>query len=320
MQLPEQLRKQIELANQHYSGLENPEPAEVPAEPAQQPDVQEPAQPDAPQEAPVEQPRQPTQEPAQDATYWQHRFQTMQGKYNAEVPALHRKVQELEQALKDRAQPAAPEQAQTPAQAIETITQLSDEQLAEFGPETLAMVETLIQRRVGQAAQVQPDPELAQKLARLEQAEQQRQEERQQDAEARFWSVLHAQIPNLPTVNADAGFHQWLARHDPMTGVQRQQALLSAQQALDTDRVVAIFNSYFQETGQGPATKREVPAEQIQPQQSRSTATPSAEAKVWTGPEITQFYNDKARGRYSKEEAERIEADIFAATSSGRVR
>ncbi|MHB0820121.1 hypothetical protein ACYCFK_17825 [Stutzerimonas stutzeri] len=325
MQLPEQLRKQVEQANQHYSELQNPAPA-VPAEPAQQP----PAEPAKVEPVPSTEPVQGVQstepeltpapqQPEQDLAYWQNRFGILQGKYNAEVPVLNAKVRELEAALAEaRKVPAAP--APTAQQAIDAIAKLTDEQLAEFGPDTVAMVDTLISRRIGQAAPAQSDPELAQKLERLEQAEQQRQEERQQDAEARFWSALHARVPSLQTVNADAGFHQWLAKFDPMTGIQRQQALVSAQQALDADRVVAIFNTYFQETGVEPAKKREIPAEQIQPSQSRSTSTPVAEEKVWTGNDISQFYTDKARGKYSREEAERIEADIFAATSSGRVR
>lgn len=321
MQLPEQLRQQVELANKHYSELENP--ASAPAEPAQQPATEpvaaEPTQAE-PEAKPAAVTEQPTPEPAQDATYWQHRFQTMQGKYNGEVPGLHAKVRELEAALTEarKAPPAAA--APTAQQAIDTIKQLTEEQLAEFGPDTLAMVETLIQRRVGQVAPAQPDPELSQKLERLERAEQQREEERQQDVQARFWSAVQARIPNLHAVNGDAGFHQWLAKFDPMTGINRQQALGAAQSAWDAERVVAIFNTYLSETGAMPAKKREVPADEVQPAQSRSTAAPATEEKVWLGSEITQFYNDKSRGRYSREEADRIEADIFAATKAGRVR
>ena len=327
MQLPEQLRKQVEQANQFYEQQQNPEAA-APAEPAQQPAAEptpaEPTKPTEPEQQgaqPAEPEQQPAQQqPQQDLAYWQNRFNIMQGKYNAEVPALSAKVKELESALAEARKAPAPAAAPTAQQAIDTIKQLTDEQLNEFGPDTLAMVETLINRRVGQAAPAQPDPDIAKKVERLEQAEQRRDDERQQDAEARFWASVQAGIPNLHAVNADTGFHQWLSRFDPMSGINRQQALAAAQSAWDADRVIAIFTSYFNETGQAPTKKREIPADQVQPQQSRSTAAPAAEAKVWTGADITQFYNDKARGRYSAAEADRIEADIFAATSSGRVR
>lgn len=325
MQLPEQLRKQVEQVNLHFSELQNPAPAEpaesAPQQPAAESALTEPtppAEPDAQSVQPAEpEPSQP-QQSQQALAYWQNRFGILQGKYNAEVPALNVRVKELERQLAEAK--AAPAAAPTAQQAIDTIKQLTDEQLAEFGQDTVAMVETLIARRIGQAEPATPDPELAQKLERLERAEQQREEERLQDTQARFWAAVQAGIPNLHAVNGDPAFHQWLAKFDPLSGIQRQQALAAAQSALDADRVVAIFNNYFQETGQMPVKKREVPPEEIQPPQSRSTATPPAEAKVWTGPEITQFYNDKARGRYSREEADRIEADIFAATSSGRVR
>lgn len=318
MQLPEQLRKQIEQANQHFQSLENPaqqQPAE--ADPAALPEpekVPEPAKQDGEQQPATEPVVPPKQD--EDVAYWRHRFQTLQGKYNAEVPALTAKVRELEAELaKAKEAPAAA--APNARDALETINQLSDEQLSEFGPDMLAMVETLIQRRIGQAQQ--PDPELVQKLERLEQAEQQRHEESRQDAEARFWAALHAGIPRLEAINADPAFHAWLAKFDPLSGLQRQQALVQAQQALSAERVIAIFNAYHQETGAAPAPKREVPAEAIQPKQTRSTEAPAA-GKIWTGAEISAFYQDKARGKYSREEAERIEADIFAATASGRVR
>lgn len=326
MQLPNQLRQQVELANKHYSELQNPDLAAT-AEPAQQPAAEPaaaqsttPAEPEAQGAQPAEPEAQAQQQPQQDLAYWQNRFGILQGKYNAEVPALNAKVRELEIALADARKAPAPAAAPTAQQALDKIASLTDEQLAEFGPDTVAMVETLIARRIGQAAPAQPDTEMAKKLERLEQAEQRRDEERQQDAEARFWASVQAGIPNLHAVNADANFHQWLAKFDPMTGINRQQALASAQSAWDAERVVAIFNTYLTETGQMSSKKREVPPDQVQPAQSRSTTTAATEEKVWLGSEISQFYTDKARGRYSQEEATRIEADIFAATKAGRVR
>jgi hypothetical protein len=35
---------------------------------------------------------------------------------------------------------------------------------------------------------------------------------------------------------------------------------------------------------------------------------------------VSQFYRDKTAGRYSNDEAERLEADIFAAQTEGRIR
>lgn len=134
MQLPEQLRKQVDQVNQHYNELQNPASAE-PAEPAQQqpaePATTEPATPPEPETSgvrPAEPEPSQAPQPQQDLAYWQNRFGILQGKYNAEVPALNAKVKELEAALVEARKAPAPAAAPTAQEAINTIKQLTDEQ------------------------------------------------------------------------------------------------------------------------------------------------------------------------------------------------
>ncbi len=249
-----------------------------------------------------QQPAQPVVEPqpeTRDASYWRHRFEVLQGKYNAEVPALRKEIATLSEQA-----PSAESAAQ---RAQSAVADLTEAEIEEYGPELVG----LIQRVVGKAVGGQGQGDLSELKSELGQL----REERQQDAAARFWSELEAQVPNFREVNADASFHAWLAGVDALSGQSRQQLLVGAQQAFDPYRVAAVFKAF----GKPASAKPTIPADQVQPRQTKA-AVPESQQREWLRAEIGAFYRDKAAGRYSAEQAAAIEADIFSAQAQGRIR
>lgn len=307
MSLPRSVQNQIDRAAEIQGNLGKPVETENPADAAPEETGEQPkVEPDA---QPAEKPKQVEPELAdgKPASYWKHRFDVLQGKYNAEVPALRKEVTDLQKQIQEAAKPdgSAVERAQN------AMADLTKDEIEEFGPELV----NLIQRVAGNVAKsTQPDPEVQEMRDRLKAMD----DERQQDIEATFWSDLETQVPDFRQVNADPAFHAWLAAFDQFTGVQRQQLLAQAQKDWKAAPVIALFNAFKQE---GKPQQRKVPDDQVSPPSAGGSGNaPAAQAKIWTRAEINTFYREKTSGRYTPDEAKKIEADIFAAQTEGRIR
>lgn len=329
MSLPQSVQAQIDAAAKHFE--DEPVNPEVEKEESTKAlgDDQNPqddtkqadkATPEGAQSA--ELPKDEPKPESQDARYWQHRFQVLQGKYNGELPALRKEVEQLKEQVADKDKHIAELEKQAPAADNSGIT---DEQLAhfkrEFGEDLVTFIERMTKQTAAPANDSGNTKELQARLDRLEAEKKAEEAERHEDAEARFWVDLEQAVPKFRQVNSESGFLQFLSMFDPQTGKQYQQALSDAQQSLDAKGVADIFKLYLNQAAQKTAQKRTVPDEQVEPQTTKAAPTPSSQGgKLWTGAEISQFYRDKTAGRYAADEAQRLEADIFAAQKEGRVR
>lgn len=259
------------------------------------------------QTAPTDTGTQPATEPqteTRDASYWRHRFDVLQGKYNAEVPALRKEIATITEQLA-----SADKQKSGTAieQAHSAVSDLTADEIEEYGPDLVKFIQ-----RVATGASKGSGGDLSEIKGELDQM----REEKRQDAEARFWSDLEAQVPTFREINANQAFHQWLAQVDRLSGQTRQQLLVDAQHAFDPYRVAAVFKSFSAEAKKTP--KEQIPTDLIQPRQTKAAAQYLQQGKVWTRNEISEFYKTKAS--YPRDQASAIEADIFAAQAQGRIR
>lgn len=311
MSLPQSVQAQAAAAAKHFDRepentdadkAKAPDREQNPPRDAEKPDT---AKPDAqPAEPPKDEPKAEPKTETKDALYWEHRFNVIRGKYDTEVPALRKENEQLKQQLAD-----ASKASDAPKQSLPGV---SDEELARYKEEYGDDLVSLMMRLSG-SQQQQPNTEIAQRLERLE-------SEKQEDAEARFWIGLKQAVPKYREINSEPGFLQFLSQFDPQTGKQYQQALSQAQQSLDAKGVADVFKLYLNQA-KPTQQQRQVPDEQVEPRTTKAAPTPQAQGgKLWTGADITQFYRDKTAGRYSADEAQRLEADIFAAQREGRVR
>ena len=314
MSLPQSVQAQAAAAAKHFDREpENPDADKAKAPDSEQNPPRDTEKPDTakPDVQPAESPKDEPKPESQDALYWQHRFQVLQGKYNSELPALRQEVEQLKEQVAGKDQQLKAQKHKAPDNSG-----ITDEQLAHFKQEYGEGLVTFIERMTQKGAapaDAGNTKELQERLDRLE-------SEKQEDAEARFWVSLEQAVPNFRQVNSKAAFLQFLSTFDPQTGKQYQQALSQAQQNLDAKGVADVFKLYLNQAK--PAQQqRQVPDEQVEPRTTKAAPTPQAQGgKLWTGADITQFYRDKTAGRYSADEAQRLEADIFAAQREGRVR
>lgn len=313
-----------DIHKQAYS----PEPANPP-EPTDEPNPEETPV----QEQAVEQPKDPAQEAAPPVTSesnkpidWEHRFNSMKGRYDQAQRALqaqNERISQLEATIASMQAPPAPENRQR---------LLTPEDEETYGSEFIDVV----RRAAREEANAEIDA-LQQKIQNLQAQLQGVNGYVTQDARSRLFSALDASISNWQEVNQNPEFHSWLALPDPYSGVIRQELLNAAFERNDSPRVLAFFNGFLaQEAAVDPAkggpdkntatpTPAKVPlAAFAAPGRAKTAAgmSPPAEKPTFTRAEITRFYTDVAAGRYAgkQEERLRLERQIHEAGIEGRIR
>jgi len=253
---------------------------------------------------------------------WAHKYHTLKGMYDAEVPRLHSQMREMQtqmqQLIADKAAVEATKVEQK--QVVESLITEQDKEA--FGPDLIDLIERATESKVGtlrerEAQLVQEIKELKGQLGSVSE----RQVVSDKD---RFLVGLGQQVSDWETLNVDQGFLAWLQQVDPVYGVPRQAALSNAYEVLDVTRVANIFKAYKQTLPQTPApskAKQEL-QRQVAPTRTRSTTTPSDNVndKIFTNQDIEQFYNDWRRGFYDEQEAADMEKQIHTAIAEGRIR
>lgn len=290
-----------------------------------------PPAPDAPPTPPA---AEPPPAPAPTEENWQHKFLTLQGKYNTETAALRTQVAGLADEIKalKTATPPTPEPAPAaPAPATKLVT---DADVDNFGADLVDLI-----RR---AAREESEPERDRLLAEIQtlrdanstlrkdvdRVDQSTTDTRQDTCIAE----LAKAVPDYVTINEDAAFLGWLSLADPISGIVRDVILKDAFGKFDHVRTAAIFNAFKQETGRATTPPTDPPpppppAEgleaQVSPGASKtaSVITPDDGKKTWTSAEVGEFYNAVTRGDYRGrvEDVRRIDAEIDKAFSEGRV-
>jgi len=311
MALPNQVQAALDAADATLAEVN----AGSGAQPAE--DVFAAAAPPEPEQSPA--PPEPVAPPApvvRDEP-WEQRFNVLRGKYDAEVPILHKQVRALEAELQSA---MARLEVAAKAQQAQAVSVVDPKDVESFGEDLVSMVDRVAKTSMGQTAR-----DLAAKNAAMEaqiaaMAEQLKGTSTQLavTAEQSFFERLSKSVPDWSQVNTDKGFLSWLAEADPVYGVPRQQALAAAQQRLDVDRVAAVFNAY---TGGSKAPKAADPlASMVSPKGASTVAPVATGSPVITQAQVSKFYDDGRRGVYSAPEYARIESLINAALSEGRIR
>ncbi len=182
---------------------------------------------------------------------WAHKYHTLKGMYDAEVPRLHSQVREMQtqiqQLIADKAAVEATKVEQK--QVVESLITEQDKEA--FGPDLIDLIERATESKVGtlrerEAQLVQEIKELKGQLGSVSE----RQVVSDKD---RFLAGLGQQVSDWESLNVDQGFLAWLQQVDPVYGVPRQAALSNAYEVLDVNRVANIFKAYKQTLPQTPA-------------------------------------------------------------------
>lgn len=317
MPLPKQIRDQIKYADKFYSEEGNTEPSTpepsntdvVPEEkPAAEPEpTVEPQEPETPTEAPAPAPAFGEEiDWKARAEKAEQRYQVLQGKYNkevveaknnggndAEVTNLRNQVATLQQQLQELQSQPAPAPVQDPNAP-------SDEQIREdYGDELIDYMD----RKAAQVAARQ-----------VQQVQQTVQKDSFATKKTLLANRLAASAINFAQVDNDPVFHDWLKKFDVNTGEQRQTRLMNSFNSGDMDATAAMYIEFVQGGNSTPSQNVNFDDHVQQPTHAPARQqTPQGNARAMYTPQMIQdFYANKRKGRYSKEEAARIEKEIFA--------
>lgn len=331
--LPQSVRKQVDAANAALEQLQQqqaPAPEtgvsleQLAAQPTNhEPTPATPAQPQSeaptatvPSQDPPAQPAAPQQDP------WEARYKSLQGIFNSQVPQLQRENATLKREL-DELKSTVKElsSARVNEPAPETKLNL-DKDVENFGADLVGMVQRVVTSVVGNLAP-RMEGVVAQYGARLDALEQALKgttEVVTVTAEQAFFNRLAQAVPDWSAINSDPRFLSWLGEIDPVYGVPRQTALDAAQQRLQADQAIAIFNAFKATLPQAP--KPDALDRQLTPNTSAATPPQQPNKPILTQQQVAKFYDDRRRGMYRgrEEEAGRIEAMINLAIEEGRVR
>jgi len=287
----------------------------------------------SPQEQQQQDRQAPPPAPPQDD--WQHRYRTLQGKYDSEIPHLRSQVQQLENLIASMQSAPPPPAPAPPAAEVE----IPEDDYTTYGPEFVDSTRRWARAEVQRDLQAQQ-----QQIAELR-AHQERQ------SENHVKDRVRAELDRDPelagrwlSLDTDAGFNSWLQELDPFSGARRLDMLRAAYASGDSLRTGRFFKAYLQEhtdygqpvPGYSPQTpipngsytngngagRVDLASFAAPGRASNATPGPGApERRIWTNRDIQAFYDGRIRGRYRGREAEadRIERDILAAAAEGRI-
>lgn len=286
---------------------------------------------------PVRQPDPPV-EPAPEnmtAEQWQHRYNSMKGRYDAtsrQLGVAQEQLSQMGHELTQTQSMLAHRGDNTPPQPPLTSSLLTDADVKDFGPDVIDFAK--------RAAMEAVTPE----LNALKKQNQQLNQKLGQSTSTNLWTALRAAVPDADTINTDERFRNWLSLRDVYSGMIRGELLKAAFTRGDTARVIAFFRGFVSDevaTGNREAptllTPAAAPVAPVPPAPAvdLGALTAPGRAKPATGDsavpaskptysraQIAQNYRDKSKGLWSGREAEftRLEQDMIAAGREGRVR
>lgn len=322
----------------------------APEDPDKKPDKDLPADNPKPEETPTgEQPDEPANEPASEGEF-EHKFKVLQGKYNKEVPRLHKQLRDSQQTnsrLNDRVSSLESEVKRlNEAPAPKKENPLSQDEIDQFGPDLIDIIRRVAKSETG----VVLDEQLRPVRETMKQVKEKVAPEDKDDVESTRKQMLvdlGKEVPDWETQNEDPKFLKWLDGEDPITGRVRMAELADAYRTFDAETMIELFKGFQKENAvvnpedePSDETPEEDPAPKQDPEQpledlvapgtpktgSAGAQNESGNKKVWTQKEIREFYaykNEFIKKNPEKELPEKVilqERDIFDAQHDGRIK
>lgn len=315
--LPEQLRKQVSMAETFYT-----KEAEKPGDPKEASTAETSG--DAPTTDPIltVEPSEVVQNTALSGTdenteTYAQRWRSQQGivaSLNQKLGYAEQRANQLE-ALISNMQQAIVEPAPVAKK------HLTDKDREEYGADMVDFISRAVSE--GTDSLREENQALRQELSQIKgvvPAVQRLNQQQQVSREDSFWGALSANVTDWQDVNADQRFRSWLLEADPMTGITRDVYLKDAQRDLDVNRVANIFNNWKQQFSVPSNTKaddnRTATRNELEMQLSpgsrtgNSTSTTLAQPKKWSNADIGKFYDDVRKGVFKGREAEMRQTEL----------
>ena len=333
--LPKAVREQAEQADEIIKAVYAPEekPEDAPAE-------------DPKPDAPAEDPKPDV--PASEGEF-EHKFKVLQGKYNKEVPRLHKQLRDSQQTskrLQDEASRLRDEVKRlNEAPAPKQENPLSQDEIDQFGPDLIDIIRRVAKAETGVELDKQLKP-VRETVKQVKESVAHEDEDGVESDRRQMLADLADAVPEWETQNEDPEFLKWLDGEDPITGRVRMAELADAYRSCDAESVIDIFKGFQKEnavvnpedepsdeTPEDETPTEENPEQPLEdlvapgtPKTGSAGAQNESGKKVWTQREIQEFYaykNEFIKKNPERELPEDVtlsERDIFKAQHEGRIK
>jgi hypothetical protein len=294
-----------------------PEPVAQPAPPQPAPPASlEPA-------APVQAAPQPPVGPVEDATYWRQRFETLAGKYNAEMPQLHQQLREqgaqlerLSVQLTELSAPAPAPDSPAPQQDVEN-----------FGEDLVDFV-----RRVAREAVLAERAEVDKRFGSVVEQVEQVQHHVVKSEMDKFWDAVIGLVPDWLTIDKSPQWIQWLDSTPEYTEATYRELATQAIQKGKPDKIAKLVGEWRKAVGAPAVAQPQPPAlqlvptppqadlsSQVAPSTVKSNGGVPVARKTLTRADYEAMYDVRNVQRYGEKEAARLIAEADLAVAEGRV-
>lgn len=315
--LPPSVQRQLDEATALEAQLYGPAPTPTVVN-TDAPQPAETPQPAPAEPAPVEQPA-----PQPEEETFRQRYNVLQHKYNAEVPRLHAQLREAVANITQLTTEVQRLQQATALQPTSSVPQ-DEEDTERFGEDLMAAIDRRATALAQQMLQSR-DGEITQYIRSLEAKLENVGERVVQTDQERFYAALAQRVPQWESINGNQAWLAWLSEVDPVYGQPRQAALDAAANALDANRVAAIFNAFNELTSKpvdakAKETARKQLERQIAPQPASASAPSQAAGEHWTQADYERAYDPRIHRQVGPEKAAQMMAEADKALAEGRVR
>jgi hypothetical protein len=269
-----------------------------------------------------------------DAEELRHRLSVLQGKYDAEVPALsrekrrlleqntalHARVNELETALQE----AKAKAEKTETDGGQPRGSLTPEDYADYGDEFVTMARENNELKATVAEMQEQLNSIKGEVGTVAQAT-------ARDSQAKFLSGLTKALPEWDQINNDHEFIDFLEADGTLAVFQ------SHAHNFDVEKTVKFMRRFLAESGKsyGASDKKPKPSQpkapSVEPSSGKSAPDidPDETGRTYSSESVREFYALYSRGRFpfnwgntivhTRADAQKIDAEITLAGMQGRV-
>jgi len=248
------------------------------------------------------------------------KYNTLKGKYDAEVPRLHSELKELKQMIFDKLG-----QQTTPKEEIKEVNPYEDKLAKyreEYGDELVEMNRMLAKMEAEAILKERMQP-ITDQVASVE-------ETQVKAAQKNFTDYLDTKVEGdwkALWAGKDEKFVSFLDSVEPNSGFKYSDIVKHHNDNWNADGLAHVFNAYL---GSAPVTsvpekvvKQPNPAKEalVAPSRTTTHTTPKTEeARIWTRETMAEFQKEDRMGKYTPEESKALWEDLMSAPSQNRMR
>lgn len=249
---------------------------------------------------------------------FEHKYNVLKGKYEAEVPRLHQELADLKAELKSFKDAKDEQRSKEEDDGI--LAALKEE----LGEEAVGPLSKVVESRARKIA-AEETQGLRESLSRLESTLASDRTDRVAQSESQFFDILDSRLPEWEKVYHDQDFVDWSMSHAE-NGVSFNAIIDKSfdkqRGVFNAGRVLQVFQKYLDRKGASQQAADPLEEQVIPSSRKGSGQTQTTQARIWKKSEVDDFIRKVQAGKYRGKEADkdRIHNEILVALREGRVR